>query len=181
VPLVSVFYGYFSYDVALARSLWTADRRTQYLLLESGCTPLAIDGHASKKLSPDPGFEQQAIDVARSDGLAIVATLLLMDEQTYEEKWAYLQRLSPPHNWINIGHDVVDEGLISGLTNCSYRDSEKIRLLGEYKQHINGFHLFANEVGADAFRREANARLPEHAPFYVSTVFLVAGDLSAWA
>ncbi|MGA2435284.1 MAG: hypothetical protein ABSG25_08365 [Bryobacteraceae bacterium] len=75
--------------------------------------------------------------------------------------------------WRFLGFDITDPG-ISGLSNCGYDDTERDGLAAEWGRHINRYHLFDSLERAFAFRTLTNARLPEHAPFFVIGLWLIA-------
>lgn len=77
--------------------------------------------------------------------------------------------------WPIIGYDVVDDGMISAVSNCGYTQQEKAQL-SEWIPRLNKWGLLATRAWADAFVAIANERVPEHAPFYV--VELRSPDLS---
>ena len=66
-----------------------------------------------------------------------------------------------------LGYDVADSGLTSGLSNCAYDVAQREILQATWKPHLNRHHLFEDVAKADGFRQVAEARVPEHAPFFV--------------
>ncbi len=68
--------------------------------------------------------------------------------------------------WRFLGFDVTDSG-ISGLSNCSYDESERNHLAARWGCHLNRYHLFGDLEPAFEFKRITNSRVPEHAPFFV--------------
>ena len=77
--------------------------------------------------------------------------------------------------WRFLGFDITDSG-ISGLTNCGYHDGERESLAAEWGPHLNGFHLFEDLERAFVFRTLTDARVPEHAPFFVIGLWLIADE-----
>lgn len=69
-------------------------------------------------------------------------------------------------DWRSIGFDVADADFVSGLMNCGYKE-EELAKLSEWSQDLNEFGLFGDMGRASEFRRLANERVPEHAPFFV--------------
>ena len=74
--------------------------------------------------------------------------------------------------WIFLGYDVADP-TISGLANCGYTEEELRTLSPVWGPRLNAHHLFDNLDHALAFRTLTNARVPEHAPFFVIGLWLV--------
>lgn len=74
---------------------------------------------------------------------------------------------SPGAAWRILGYDVVDAWLLSGLSNCGFEPAELPDLRRRWRPHLNRAHLFEAVESADRFRRECDARVPEHAPFMV--------------
>jgi hypothetical protein len=67
--------------------------------------------------------------------------------------------------WTLLGYDVADPG-ISGLTNCGY-DGRDVELKAAWGPRLNEHHLLTTLDDAFAFRNVTNARVVEHAPFFV--------------
>jgi hypothetical protein len=74
--------------------------------------------------------------------------------------------------WTFLGFDIADPG-ISGLSNCGYGQERQV-LATEWGPHLNRYHLFEDLDRAFAFRAITNARVPEHAPFFVIGLWLIA-------
>jgi hypothetical protein len=77
------------------------------------------------------------------------------------------------NSWRFLGFDVTDSG-ISGLSNCGYDESERERFAAQWGCHLNRYHLFEDLERAFEFKRITNARIPEHAPFFVIGLWLIA-------
>jgi hypothetical protein len=85
-------------------------------------------------------------------------------------------RTTPEHRdraWSFLGFDVTDPG-ISGLSNCGYDDTERESLAAAWAHRLNRYHLFESLEAAFEFRTLTNARVPEHAPFFVIGLWLIA-------
>lgn len=76
-----------------------------------------------------------------------------------------------PH-WIFLGYDVADPS-ISGLSNCGYSEEEHRQLGPVWGPRLNSHHLFDDLDHALEFRSLTNARVPEHAPFFVVGLWLI--------
>jgi hypothetical protein len=59
--------------------------------------------------------------------------------------------------------------------NCGYAADEVDALRARWGRRLNESHLFGSIGEALAFREVADARVPEHAPFFVYRLYLV-GD-----
>jgi hypothetical protein len=66
-----------------------------------------------------------------------------------------------------LGFDVADAGHISGLSNCGYKQEEKDRLAEQWGKRLNKHGLLPSLGDAVEFREMTNARVPEHAPFWI--------------
>ena len=95
-------------------------------------------------------------------------------------RWdAELEATTPPtceEAWPLLGYDVSDRWLLSGLSNCGFVPSvEDVRALrDEWGPGLNEFHLFARLGRAAEFREFSDARVAEHAPFFVYGLRLVS-------
>ncbi len=74
---------------------------------------------------------------------------------------------SVPGDSICLGFDVADSGFWSGLSNCGYSEAERAELRPKWHGRINDFGLLKSEQDALEFRDLSDARVPEHAPFWV--------------
>jgi len=75
-------------------------------------------------------------------------------------------------DWIFLGYDVADPS-ISGLSNCGYSEEELRALSPVWAPRLNAHHLFDNLDYAFEFRALTNARVAEHAPFFVVGLWLI--------
>lgn len=66
-----------------------------------------------------------------------------------------------------LGYDVADRWLLSGLMNCALHAAEHEELSAKFSRMLNPFGLFVSSKEADLFRLECDKRVPEHSPFYV--------------
>ena len=76
-----------------------------------------------------------------------------------------------PDDWVLLGYDVADEGMISGLANCGYDDAAKPDVVRRVVADLNDAGLFDALDAAKAFRTEADARVPEHSPFHIFALY----------
>jgi hypothetical protein len=100
-------------------------------------------------------------------------------EAKQEGKFAgpYVSPTTPEHPealWRFLGFDITDGGFVSGLSNCGYDGAERDGLAAEWAQDLNRNHLFDDLQRAFKFRALTNARVPEHAPFFVIGLWSIA-------
>ena len=105
----------------------------------------------------DLGFEQEAKQEGKFLGPYLDATL----PEVRNPAWQFL------------GFDITDGGFISGLSNCGY-GNERAALAAEWERDLNPNHLFNDLRRAFQFRNLTNARVPEHAPFFVIGLWSIA-------
>lgn len=72
-----------------------------------------------------------------------------------------------PDDSICLGFDVADGGFWSGLSNCGYSEAERAELRPKWHGRINDFGLLQSEQDALEFRDLSDARVLDHAPFWV--------------
>ncbi len=103
-------------------------------------------------------------------------------DRAFEDAGMYGPHLSPTDpaarspEWRLLGFDVSDGGLLSGLSNCGYSTDEIRTLRPQWQFRLNSRHLFDAVEDAFEFRKLADARVPEHAPFFVFGLYLVDGS-----
>ncbi|HXH85088.1 MAG TPA: hypothetical protein VNN07_19420 [Candidatus Tectomicrobia bacterium] len=88
---------------------------------------------------------------------------------------------APDPAWPCAGLDVADGSRLSGLSNCGYGEDEAAALVARWAPRLNRWHLFDDPQDALAFREVADARIPEHAPFFVYGLYLVDGAAAVLA
>jgi hypothetical protein len=89
----------------------------------------------------------------------------------------YRETMTPStisEDWKLLGFDVADAGFISGLSNCGYGEDEVTVLRATWASLLNQHHLFTDVKDALAFKLLTDARVPEHAPFFVYGLTLIA-------
>ena len=82
----------------------------------------------------------------------------------------WLERTTPaslPEPSTLLGYDVADAGWISGLTNCGYTQTDLEELTPAWSDRLNSYGLLATLEDAVAFRQVSDARIAEHAPFWI--------------
>jgi len=75
--------------------------------------------------------------------------------------------------WNRLGFDVADGSLCSGLSNCGYQVEEIDELRQRWAPSLNDRHLFDEPDAAFEFRALCDARIPEHAPFFVYGLYFL--------
>ena len=75
--------------------------------------------------------------------------------------------------WKLLGYDVADRWGLSGLMNCGYKPDIVGATRARFVGRLNAHHLFDAPEDADEFRAHADARVQEHAPFFVYGVWRV--------
>ncbi len=164
---------------------WSGERRRTYLLREDVAKPLSVDALAWPSVLhelPIPGCGGVVADLW--DDLAdlqarlaerppvphrIVAVSWITDDAT-AKGGPHRGQPSPSAlgpEWELLGYDVADGGCISGLSDCGYSELERARLAPEWGPRLNTAHLLRTIEDAFAFRRVADVRVSEHAPFFV--------------
>jgi hypothetical protein len=93
----------------------------------------------------------------------------------------WIEPVDPPTlnaDWRLLGYDVGDGSFLSGLTNCGCLatdgDAEAGAIAQRWRPSLNAFHLFVRPEDAFAFRELSDQRIPEHAPFFVSGLYVAA-------
>jgi hypothetical protein len=72
-----------------------------------------------------------------------------------------------------LGYDVADRWLLSGLSDCGWAPGE-IRPSGAWSvAQLNEHHLFHEPERAFEYVEAVNLRVPEHAPFFVYSLYLL--------
>ena len=108
--------------------------------------------------------------------MSMVAISAVATSQAELARWR--ERILPPvpaaldEHWDRLGFDVADEGFLSGLSNCAFKDAvERAAIRAAYGQRLGSSHLFQEGKDADDFRIDCDARIPEHAPFFVFALY----------
>jgi len=70
-----------------------------------------------------------------------------------------------------LGYDVADASLLSGLSNCSYSDEERLTLGRKWSAKLNEHGLFADLDSALEYKKITDVRVAEHAPFWVFSLY----------
>ncbi|HEX2116543.1 MAG TPA: hypothetical protein VHM01_19220 [Alphaproteobacteria bacterium] len=106
---------------------------------------------------------------------AVRIDLLTEPGDRADDAWQILNVVPEPlldgsEIWPLAGHDVADASLLSGLMNCGYSQPERKALRPVWSAKLNRAGLFNSAEDAFAFRAVTDARVPEHAPFFVFAI-----------
>jgi hypothetical protein len=106
------------------------------------------------------------------EAVRVAVEVLASDDRAIEEFPSPLIYAHPKPNTLPVearllGFDVADAGRWSGLSNCSYSKTEMNALRPAWIKRVNDFGLLDSIEDALAFQELSNARVPEHAPFWV--------------
>jgi hypothetical protein len=181
----------FDVRVPLGEDLWPLERRRLFLIRDDVAAPLSVDtmvwpsvfderqtpewigGNAG--LWEDLGKLRRhwtgpaATDVVGPYSLIAVAWWSDAGFEDASDVGPYADPTNPPQRdetWRLLGFDVADGSLLSGLSNCGFEAGEAAPL-EHFAADLNDHHLLATLDAAFAFRDATNARVPEHAPFFV--------------
>jgi hypothetical protein len=169
------------YDVRVPpgslRKAWPSARRALYLLREDVAAPLSTDVLVWPSVRPAPfvpaaGLWPELAALRRAVGDAGWTVAVTRPGERTAELWWDTAPEAVDAAWTLLGYDVSDAALLSGLSNCGY-DDERPRLQAAWAEHLNEHHLFRDATRADGFRAETDARVPEHAPFFVYGLYRV--------
>ncbi len=171
---------------------WSEQRRGDYLFRPDVARPCSIDPRVWRPVvealdSPSRFWDdlerlQEAIH-EQPEQPWIVALGVSLSACSPEEAAAVEPfLLSGQHHefdarWTLLGYDVADlGGSISGLMNCGFlpghEDVEALR--AAWGPKLNARHLFDDVADAVAFKDFSNHRVPEHRPFFVNGLWLLA-------
>ncbi len=83
------------------------------------------------------------------------------------EELATPAAIDPAWEWL--GYDVADLGGISSLSNCGFQPpgEDVVALRAAWAGELDAHHLLTSRAAACRFKAVADARVREHAPFYV--------------
>jgi hypothetical protein len=114
-------------------------------------------------------------------GVQVAVILLAENPRSTNEYWHAV--LDPPmilndipKEWQLLGHDVADEYMTSGLSNCGYKEEDRKTLEKKWSQCLNKYGLIRNLDDALRFLQVTDRRVPEHAPFYVYVLYSIKPD-----
>jgi hypothetical protein len=164
---------------------WTADRRDRFLLRPDVRRPLSVDRAvwpAAEFATPTPpwtpgywrslGALLEAL--GESSRKVVVVALTIVDDTSAANVLSAGQPRRPPTDWVSLGFDVADTGLVSAISNCGFvDDQERATLRGRWAGRLNTGGLLSTVADAREYCSEADRRVPEHAPFAVHEILVV--------
>ncbi len=152
-------------DVELRQSLgsiptdWNSARRERYLLRLDVERPLSVDRRVWPLESGDGGC-RVGFSVVDREAPERVQSIWFAREVEGESRL--------------LGYDIADDVFLSGLSNCGYTEEETAMLRSTWAARLNRFHLFDQLDAASEFKALTDARVPEHAPFFVFGLYLLS-------
>ena len=167
---------------------WDESRRALYLLRRDASSPLSVDravwpaaataggpANALGLWDSPPQFRQ----APAADGVVTIAISLAWSALSDASRVLWeprLSRLALPADvaWRLLGYDVADLALISGLSNCGYRQDEAAALRAIWSSRLNDHHLFSAPRPAADFASLTDRRVVEHAPFFAYGLYQLA-------
>jgi len=135
---------------------WDSARRERYLLRLDVERPLSVD----KRVWP----------IEIGDGGCHVGFSVSDQEAPEQVRSIWFPREVEGEARL-LGYDIADDVFLSGLSNCGYTDEEKTALRSTWASRLNRFHLFDQADVAFEFKTLTEARVPEHAPFFVFGIY----------
>ena len=114
-----------------------------------------------------------AVADADLTGAAIVA-IGWLSVGFHDPDGPYAVRSEPSNalpGWQLLGYDVADRWLLSGLCNCGWEPGEIPPPSARSAAELNEHHLFRDPDPAFHFAELTSRRVPEHAPFFVYSVY----------
>jgi hypothetical protein len=171
---------------------WSPQRRQAYLIRGEVIRPLSVDttvwppvrdasGAPLTKALPWVAVADARRSLAFSHApgaaeAAVIALGVIALSRDHEEELARQRGIDldlvPEPTWQFLGYD-VDDGGVSGLSNCAYAPEELPVLRASWAPHLNEHGLLGRLDDAIRFRALADLRVPEHAPFLVWGLWLV--------
>jgi hypothetical protein len=166
---------------------WDDDRRSRFLIRQSVERPLSVDRSVwpaldSEKNEQNPLYlsgsvhqilrDRPELATGSSGDPVIIEVGAVEDEQSAEYWRRVFYGYLRPHEdtgitarFDDLGYDVADRYLLSGLSNCALSEQELAALRREWTDRINRFGLFEEAASATSFKDVCDRLIPEHAPF----------------
>src|ERR1044072_4134164 len=108
--------------------------------------------------------------------ISLLANALTVDEQNLWAPRLPLATLAIQFEaWSFLGYDIADLSLLSGLSNCSYKQEHIELARKRWTPHLNRFPLFDEQREAIEFKAFSDQRVPEHAQFFVYGIYRLKG------
>jgi hypothetical protein len=146
------------------RAAWSAARRLAYLLRPDVDVPVSRDPHVflpASEIDDERWFLVSAVEQADQPGTA-VDPLRMTDEHDDVD-------LTTLTHW---GFDVCDATGYSALANCRYAEASELEIaVKRWGPRLSELHLLTDLASARELQDASDARVPEHAPFYVLRLY----------
>jgi hypothetical protein len=183
-----VLLGFDAREVSSPPRDWDAARREEYLLRPEVERPLSVDTLVWPSVfgeivdlgwtGPVQGLwedlgrmDQRLQTLPETAGWRIAVAWVPENDPRRSSEPANVPKSTTPNElgdeWSILGFDVADRWLLSGLANCWYEPSERTAFRRDWAGELNEHHLFHSAATARAFRDATDARVQEHAPFFV--------------
>ena len=186
-----VLIGYAVRHTRLDRD-WDENRRAAFLLRPDIPLPKSVDSSVWEDAVPNlvdaiGGFkvplthwgDRNAMRLAAADAAqagAVEAAFTIFCEEALVPDWIATGSVEPSPlpagEYSLLGYDVADENLLSGLSNCSYTESDVRKGRREFASVLNDHGLFRDFNTAKEFAAWSDARVKDHAPFFVCGVYV---------
>lgn len=153
---------------------WTNARRAMHLLRLDVVRPLSVDALVWPCVITGTELPSWTGEFGLWEDLARLEQFVGLRPH---QRIAVTRTAESIQGWSLLGSDVADGALISGLSNCGYRQDEMSTLRKFWASRLNGNHLFDAFDDASRFREMTDARVPEHAPFAVYGLWAPKSDL----
>lgn len=177
--------------IRVADPNWSDLRRAQYLLRPEILRPLSVDTQVWPRVLPagvTDGFAPDYwanLDALRhtcaskgfsGDAVTLIALAVCGNGDQASSLFVPCEPSTIDPAWQPLGWDVADNGLVSGLSNCGYRQEEVEALRPMFSPQLNEHGLFNSREAAEAFRVVSDKRVPEHAPFLIHRIFYISAS-----
>lgn len=168
---------------------WTPERRSRFLIRENVRQPASVDravwqavsddGNSERPLNLWPSVRQllKAFPPSSQDATGtphIIEIAVLADKQASAYWEAVFCGWVRPEEDValrlamrELGYDVADRYLVSGLSNCMLSSDELTDVRREWRERISPVGLFSTVADAAAFAPTCDRLTPEHSPFFV--------------
>lgn len=190
------------FDLRLHRStlpaLWDDLRRDTYLLRRDVSAPLSVDSLVwprpawldaiERWNSSDPWSSLDELvslagdRIGSSEIIAVAGVCQDAPHNWPEPMKPAATDVNPGEissEWSFLGYDVADwYSDVSALSNTAYDQPSKVRREAAWGPRLNKHHLFHGLIDAWNFARFSDSHIPEHAPFCVFGVWLIANRTS---
>jgi len=179
-------------DPELPDAAWDRSRRELYLLRPDVARPLSVDtsvwprpesvagelGDSLPWVGAEAVRRRWATSPAGRSDRSVVVALGVVAADTRARQILAQQRgidteVTVGPSWRFLGFDIVDGG-ISGLSNCGFDEAERGGLRARWGRRLNDHGLFTELSDAISFKAVTDKRVPEHAPFEVWGIWIVA-------